>query len=116
MERINVIQSVFLGNQPKMKPIFLLLLPHTFLAFSFSQGQVEFPDNVLDGNQSFVTERGTNNTEEIELEAAEAANSFNSLERIRRYRIVLVVQPTGECLVIFPLLLTPWERRICHPE
>ena len=87
---MNVIQSVFLGNQAKMKLIFLLLSSRGVLLFSFAQGKVDFPDDVLVGKQSFG---GTNNTEEVE-----AANSFNSLERSRRYRIVLAVQPTGRAM------------------
>ena len=88
-----VIQSVFPGNQASMKLIFLLLSSRGFLLFSFAQGKVDFPDDVLVGKQSFATQRGANNTEEVE-----AANSFNSLERSRRYRIVLVVQPTGRAM------------------
>ena len=81
-----------------MKLICSLLLSRAFLAFSSTQGQVNFPDDVLVGNQSFLTETGTNNAQEIEVEATGAENNFDSLERSRRYRIVLVVQPTGRAV------------------
>ena len=75
--------------------LILLLLP----VLSFTKEQVNFSDDHFDallGRQSFVAGKGENNTAEVE-----AANNFDSLERRsrRRYRIVLVVQPTGRALL-----------------